>query len=150
MANPDQRAYYFWQNKPTSAHYYINKQGVPEGEACTWGSGGSAVGNWAPLIFGTSWDDMNTNTGYSSLKQNELIWNDRADFTATFVGDETTNPCKYDHVTQNFCQNGGCGRDLNCTVSCKFSCRSSTDGYLVGIYQRRRHPHAYLYRVGGW
>lgn len=116
LANPDQSTYYFWDNKPTSAHYYINKQGVPESEACTWGTDAKAVGNWAPLIFGTSFDDRVMNVGFSGLKQNELIWNDRADFTTTFTGDGVMSPCKYKHDSGEFCQGGACGRDLNCTV----------------------------------
>ncbi|KAF2689137.1 glycoside hydrolase family 132 protein [Lentithecium fluviatile CBS 122367] len=120
LANPDQGTYYFWDGKATSAHYYINKQGVPESEACTWGTDSKkAVGNWAPLIFGTSFDDRNMRVGFSSLKQNELIWNDRADFTATFTGEGVKSPCKYKHITGEFCQDANCGRDVNCTASVK-------------------------------
>jgi hypothetical protein len=117
LANPDLSAYYHWDNKPTSAHYYINKQGIPESEACTWGTDSKAVGNWAPLIFGTSFDDLTMHVGFSSLKQNELMWNDRADFTTTFTGDGVTSPCKYQQHTGEFCQGDTCGRDVNCTVS---------------------------------
>lgn len=104
LANPDQSKYFFWEGKPTSAHYYVNKQGVPENEACTWGQDGKGVGNWSPTIFGTSFDDMSSNVGYSSLKQNELNWNDRLDYSITFEGDGVTNACKYKASTGQYGQ----------------------------------------------
>lgn len=48
----DQDSYYKWQNKPTSAQYYVNNAGVSWQEGCQWCSSGSGMGNWAPLNFG--------------------------------------------------------------------------------------------------
>lgn len=104
LANPDQSKYFFWEGKPTSAHYYVNKQGVPESEACTWGHDGKGVGNWSPTIFGTSFDDIASNVGYSSLKQNELNWNEKLDYSITFIGDGVTNACKYKASTGKYGQ----------------------------------------------
>lgn len=104
LANPDQGKYFFWEGKPTSAHYYVNKQGVPESEACTWGHDSKGVGNWSPTIFGTSFDDLASNVGYSSLKQNELNWNERLDYSITFIGDGVTNACKYKASTGKYGQ----------------------------------------------
>ncbi|KAF2644075.1 SUN-domain-containing protein [Massarina eburnea CBS 473.64] len=118
LANPDQSAYYFWGEKATSAQYYINKQGVSESEACTWGNGADAVGNWAPANFGTSWDDLNMNIGFSGLSQNKPTNpNDRLDFDVTFTGDGVSNPCKFKKSTGEYCSGDNCGRDVGCTAS---------------------------------
>ena len=104
LANPDQSKYFFWENKPTSAHYYVNKQGVPESKACTWGQDGGGVGNWSPTIFGTSFDDIASHTGYSSLKQNELNLKDKLDYSITFIGQGVVNNCKYKASTGQYGQ----------------------------------------------
>ena len=104
LANPDQSKYFFWEGKPTSAHYYVNKQGVPESEACTWGNDGKGVGNWSPTIFGTSFDDIASNVGYSSLKQNELNWDEKLDYSITFIGDGVNSACKYKASTGKYGQ----------------------------------------------
>ena len=44
--------YYKWQGKLTSAQYYVNNAGVSVEDGCIWGSAGSGVGNWAPLVVG--------------------------------------------------------------------------------------------------
>lgn len=119
LANPDQAKYFFWQGKPTSAHYYINKQGVSEAEGCTWSKPTEAKGNWAPAIFGTSWDDIHANQGFSSLKQNELNKNALLDYSITFTGDGVVSPCSYKHKTDEYCESDKCwhDKDRGCTVS---------------------------------
>jgi hypothetical protein len=119
LASPNLSKYFFWGGKPTSAHYYVNKQGVPESEACTWGQEGQDRGNWSPTIFGTSFDDISSNTGYSSLKQNELNPKDRLDYSITFAGDGIVNPCKYNKSTGKYGQGDRWFDSLQegCTVS---------------------------------
>lgn len=119
LANPDQAKYFFWEGKATSAHYYVNHQGVAEGEACTWGVDGRGKGNWGPVIFGTSWDDINMNMGFSSLKQNELNKNEPLDYSITFEGDNVISPCRYIKSTDQYCQADECwyDRGRSCTVS---------------------------------
>jgi hypothetical protein len=119
LANPNLGKYFFWDGKPTSAHYYVNKQGVTESEACTWGQEGQDRGNWSPTIFGTSFDDISSNIGYSSLKQNELNLKDRLDYSITFTGDGIVNPCKYHRATGKYGQGDRWFDSLQegCTVS---------------------------------
>ncbi len=123
LANPDQSKYFFWNGQKTSAHYYVNKQGVPESEACTWGTANQGQGNWAPAILGTSFDDVTMHTGFSSLKQNELEQAECLDYDMTFTGDGVTAPCKFNSTTSQYCQGDDCWTDKNrgCTVSFSYS-----------------------------
>jgi hypothetical protein len=121
LANPNQGAYYFWDGKPTSAQYYINNKGVTENEACTWGTTANTVGNWAPLNFGTSWDDIAMNRGFSSLAPNNPTTDAKLDFTVTFSGDGVQNACKFNGANGKYCMGPAndysqCG-DVGCTVS---------------------------------
>lgn len=122
LANPKQGGYYFWDGKPTSAQYYINNKGVSEKEACTWGDRTKTSGNWAPLNFGTSWDDVVMNMGFSSLSQNIPTTKANLDFTVMFTGDGIQNKCRYDPI-HKYCQGPSndysqCG-DTGCTASVK-------------------------------
>jgi hypothetical protein len=117
LASPDLSKYYFWDGKPTSAHYYVNNQGVSEADACTWATEGSGRGNWAPVIFGTSFDDK-TKKGYSSLKQNELNKHDKLNYSITFKGTVDASACSYKKSADQYCQGDDCWTDRNrgCTV----------------------------------
>jgi hypothetical protein len=118
LANPDQQTYFFWQGKKTSAQYYVNKQGVPENEACTWGTEMGGKGNWAPAVFGTSFDDGPVHEGFSSIKQNELCKKERLGYDITFVGDGVISPCRYKSATNQWCEGDTCWEDPDrgCTV----------------------------------
>jgi hypothetical protein len=118
LANPDQQKYFFWQGKKTSAQYYVNKQGVPENEACTWGTEMGGKGNWAPAVFGTSFDDGPMQEGFSSLKQNELCKQERLGYDITFLGDGVVSPCRYKSATNQWCEADECWEDPDrgCTV----------------------------------
>lgn len=121
LANPDQNKYFFWSGNPTSAHYYVNKQGVSENDACTWAKPGDDRGNWAPAIIGTSWDDINMNQGFSSLKQNELRKDVPLDYSITFTGNGIISSCKYKKSSDQYCQADDCWSrkeqpDRGCTV----------------------------------
>ncbi|KAI4672910.1 uncharacterized protein J4E78_001413 [Alternaria triticimaculans] len=119
LANPDQQKYFFWQGKKTSAQYYVNKQGVPEDEACTWGTEMGGKGNWAPAVFGTSFDDGPMQEGFSSLKQNELCKKERLGYDITFIGDGVVSPCRYKSATNQWCQGDKCWEDPDrgCTAA---------------------------------
>ncbi|KAF2709952.1 glycoside hydrolase family 132 protein [Pleomassaria siparia CBS 279.74] len=124
LANPNQGGYYFWDDKPTSAQYYINNKGVPEKDACTWGSSDKTAGNWAPLNFGTSWDDINMNMGFPSLAPNNPTTDAKLDFTVTFTGDGIQNACRYNGHTKKFCQGPAndysqCDNAAGCTAAVK-------------------------------
>ena len=119
LANPDQSKYFAWKGGKTSAHYYVNKQGVPENEACTWGVEMQGKGNWSPTILGTSFDDDVMKTGFSSLKQNELAKAEHLDYDITFEGDGIVAPCRYKSSTSQYCEGAVCwdDKDRGCTVS---------------------------------
>ncbi|CAA9961311.1 SUN domain containing protein [Pyrenophora teres f. maculata] len=119
LANPDQQKYFFWKGKKTSAQYYVNKQGVPENEACTWGTPMGGKGNWAPAVFGTSFDDGTLQQGFSSLKQNELCKEERLGYDITFVGEGVVSPCKYKSATNQWCEDDKCWEDPDrgCTAA---------------------------------
>lgn len=120
LANPDQLKYFFWEGRRTSAQYYVNKQGVPESEACTWGKKMGGEGNWAPAVFGTSYDDGPMQQGFSSLKQNELCKEERLGYDITFTGDGLISACRYKSASNQWCEGDQCWEDPNrgCTVSC--------------------------------
>ena len=119
LANPDQGKYYFWEGKATSAQYYVNKQGVPESEACTWGQPMKGMGNWSPTILGTSWDDLKANQGFTGLFQNPESPDERLDYDITFIGDGVVNACSYKTSSGQYCQGDRCSSDIKtgCTVS---------------------------------
>ena len=48
----DEDSYFMWQGKKTSSQYYVNNAGVSVEDGCVWGSAGSGVGNWAPIVLG--------------------------------------------------------------------------------------------------
>lgn len=121
LANPDQGKYYFWKGLATSAQYYVNKQGIPENEACTWGSPSGDKGNWSPTIIGTSWDDLQAHEGFTSLFQNSESYNERLDYDITFTGDGVVSPCAYKKASGQYCQGGKCSNDIKvgCTAAIK-------------------------------
>lgn len=67
---PYQSTSYQWHGNLTSAQYYVNNAGVSVEGGCIWGKEGGSIGNWAPLVFGSSVapDGMT----YSSVFKNPL------------------------------------------------------------------------------
>lgn len=59
LTNPISSKYYKWQNKPTTAQYYVNNEGLSVQQACVWDSteAPGAAGNWAPTNIGVGMDD---------------------------------------------------------------------------------------------
>ncbi|SMN18025.1 similar to Saccharomyces cerevisiae YJL116C NCA3 Protein that functions with Nca2p to regulate mitochondrial expression of subunits 6 (Atp6p) and 8 (Atp8p) of the Fo-F1 ATP synthase [Maudiozyma saulgeensis] len=53
----NEETYYQWEGKQTSTQYYVNNAGVAVEDGCIWGSSGSDVGNWAPLVLGAGSSD---------------------------------------------------------------------------------------------
>lgn len=51
----DEDSYYKWQGKSTSSQYYVNNAGVSVEDGCIWGTDGSGVGNWAPVVLGAGY-----------------------------------------------------------------------------------------------
>jgi hypothetical protein len=112
VACPDSTKYYKWAGAATTAQYYINKQDVPESQACRWGQEGTERGNWAPVNFGVGY---NGQLGYMALFPNEPTSpGSKLDFTVEFVSDSMDGKCKYTDGTYY----GGGDAGKGCTVSC--------------------------------
>ncbi|CCK68605.1 SUN family protein NCA3 KNAG_0B01580 [Huiozyma naganishii CBS 8797] len=101
-------SFYTWQGKKTSAQYYVNNAGVSKEDGCVWGSAGSGVGNWAPLVIGAGSSNGQT---YLSLIPNPNN-GDSANFNVKIEGTSGSNvqgDCKY--------ENGSFSGGDGCTVS---------------------------------
>ncbi|POS83170.1 hypothetical protein EPUL_006566, partial [Erysiphe pulchra] len=91
---PDSKDYYrTWEGSPTSAQYYINPSGFDVEEACTWGSAGSNLGNWAPVNMGVGKADSGT-TFVSLFPNLPTNPNGVLDFNIDITGD-VTGHCAY-------------------------------------------------------
>lgn len=110
---PDANTYYKWEGSDTSAQYYINPSNNPCSEACTWGTAGTNLGNWAPVNAGVGrGTDGNT---YISLFPNAPTNPDgKLDFKITITGGTTT--CTYSDGSYF---NNGVESATGCTVSLK-------------------------------
>ncbi|ODV72993.1 SUN-domain-containing protein [Cyberlindnera jadinii NRRL Y-1542] len=51
----DSDTYFQWNGAKTSTQYYVNDQGVSVEDGCIWGTDGSGVGNWAPVVLGAGY-----------------------------------------------------------------------------------------------
>ncbi|CAH6722077.1 secreted beta-glucosidase Sim1p [[Candida] jaroonii] len=103
----DSDSYYTWKGGKTSTQYYVNNAGVSVEDGCIWGTDGSGVGNWAPVVLGAGTTGGNT---YLSLIPNpnnktppnyniKIVGEDGA----TVVGD-----CKYEDGSYNGHGSDGC------------------------------------------
>ncbi|WEW57138.1 Sperm-associated antigen 4 protein [Emydomyces testavorans] len=91
---PDANSYYKWQNKATSAQYYVNPKGIGIQEACQWGDGKKPIGNWAPINLGVGKKDGAT---WISLAQNKPTTNEKLDFKIEIKGDNLSGSCRYEN-----------------------------------------------------
>ncbi|GMM54263.1 hypothetical protein DAKH74_008790 [Maudiozyma humilis] len=105
----NEQTYYQWQGKTTSTQYYVNNAGVSVEDGCVWGSAGSDLGNWAPLVLGAGSDNGIT---YLSLIANPNTDASAANFNVKIVateGSTVSGDCKF--------ENGAFSSDGGCTVS---------------------------------
>jgi hypothetical protein len=109
---PNANNYYTWENKPTSAQYYVNPKGVPVEEACQWGDGSKAIGNWAPMNLGVGTKDGAT---WLAMFPNRPTTSQTLDFTIEIKGDHLGGSCKYSNGV--FYTATGTNPD-GCTVCC--------------------------------
>ncbi|CCF57925.1 hypothetical protein KAFR_0D02770 [Kazachstania africana CBS 2517] len=101
----DESTYFKWQGKETSSQYYVNNAGVSVEDGCVWGSSGSGVGNWAPLIVGAGYTNGKT---YLSLVPNPNN-GDAANFNVKIVatdGSSINGDCYYEDGS--FSSSDGC------------------------------------------
>lgn len=106
----DSADYYTWKGGKTSTQYYVNNAGVTVEDGCIWGTEGSGVGNWAPVVLGAGVTDGKT---YLSLIPNPNN-QDSPNYNVKIVGESGANvngDCKYENGSYN-----GKGTD-GCTVT---------------------------------
>ncbi|EEQ87523.1 hypothetical protein RJZ56_001440 [Blastomyces dermatitidis] len=117
---PDAGSYYVWENKPTSAQYYVNPKGVSIQEGCQWGDGSRPIGNFAPINLGVGKRDGAT---FISIFQNKPTTNAKLDFKIEIQGSDLGGKCKYENGL--FWDANGSNED-GCTVNV----RSGTATYV--------------------
>lgn len=102
-------SYFKWQQKVTSAQYYVNPKGVPAKKACQWGDGKEPIGNWAPINLG-----VGVNNGkWLAIFQNSPTTSEKLDFNIKIKGDDLGGSCKYEDGS--FISDSG-SNDSGCTV----------------------------------
>lgn len=109
----NEETYYQWENKLTSAQYYVNNAGVSYEDGCIWGESGSGVGNWAPLNFGAGWVSSGGGISYLSLIPNPNN-SEAPNYSVKIVandGASMNGECYYENGSYN-----GDGTD-GCTVA---------------------------------
>ncbi|KAI5969614.1 SIM1 [Candida margitis] len=108
VAVVDSDDYYNWKGGKTSTQYYVNNAGVSVEDGCIWGTSGSGVGNWAPVVLGAGTTNGKT---YLSLIPNPNN-SDAPNYSVKIEGDDVNGSCKYEDGTYT----GGSGSD-GCTVT---------------------------------
>ncbi|EHN01394.1 Uth1p [Saccharomyces cerevisiae x Saccharomyces kudriavzevii VIN7] len=103
-------SYYQWQGKKTSAQYYVNNAGVSESDGCIWGTEGSGVGNWAPVVLGAGYTNGITYLSIIPNPNNKEAPNFNIKIEAT-EGSTINGACSYENGVYT-----GSGSD-GCTVS---------------------------------
>ena len=103
-------SYYQWQGKKTSAQYYVNNAGVSVEDGCIWGTEGSGVGNWAPVVLGAGYTDGITYLSIIPNPNNKEAPNFNIKIVAT-DGSTVNGACSYENGVYS-----GSGSD-GCTVS---------------------------------
>ncbi|KAK6864750.1 beta-glucosidase [Apiospora arundinis] len=125
LANIKSSGYYTWQGKDTTLQYYINPQGVPVEEACTWDSFTTpqSTGNWAPtnLGVGQSRDGLT----YLSIFPNTPTSEAKLDFNIRITGD-VTSKCTLEDG--NYYTNG-VPSPKGCTTSYKEGAKVTVEYY---------------------
>jgi SUN family beta-glucosidase len=103
----DSASYYTWKGGKTSTQYYVNNAGVSVEDGCIWGTDGSGVGNWAPVVLGAG---MTNGKTYLSLIPNPNN-KDAPNYNIKIVGADGANvvgDCKYEDGSYNGNGSDGC------------------------------------------
>lgn len=107
----DSDNYYNWQGGKTSAQYYVNNAGVSVEDGCIWGTAGSGVGNWAPVVLGAGKVGSNTYLSLIPNPNNKDAPNYNIKIQGT-DGSSTVGSCSYIDGSYS----GGSGSD-GCTLT---------------------------------
>lgn len=100
----DSDSYYTWRGGKTSTQYYVNNAGVSVEDGCIWGTDGSGVGNWAPVVLGAGTTGGKT---YLSLIPNPNN-KEQPNYNLKIVGDNVVGECKYENGQYNGAGSDGC------------------------------------------
>ena len=111
----DGDTYFKWLGGKTSTQYYVNNAGVSVEDGCIWGTEGSGVGNWAPVVLGSGTTGGKT---YLSLIPNPNN-KDKPNYNIKIVGDDVNGDCKYENGQYNGSGSDGCTVTVN-SGSAKF------------------------------
>ncbi|KAK6465219.1 hypothetical protein DFJ63DRAFT_14982 [Scheffersomyces coipomensis] len=106
----DSDTYYTWRGGKTSAQYYVNNAGVSVENGCIWGTAGSGVGNWAPVVLGSGTTGGNTYLSLIPNPNNQTPPNYNIKIIGT-SGASVVGACSYENG-----QYTGSGSD-GCTVT---------------------------------
>ncbi|CAK9437003.1 uncharacterized protein LODBEIA_P14780 [Lodderomyces beijingensis] len=102
--------YYTWKGGRTSAQYYVNNAGVSIQDGCVWGTEGSGVGNWAPVVLGAGTTGGKT---YLSLIPNPNN-TEKPNYNIRIEGgDDSQGDCKYENGNYNGHGTDGCTVTVN-------------------------------------
>lgn len=107
----DSDTYFTWNNGKTSTQYYVNNAGVSVEDGCIWGTSGSGVGNWAPVVLGAGYTGGNTYLSLIPNPNNKEAPNYSVKISGA-SGASTVGSCSYEDGSYN----GGDGSD-GCTVT---------------------------------
>ncbi|KAG5420627.1 SIM1 [Candida metapsilosis] len=109
VAVVDSDDYYNWKGGKTSTQYYVNNAGVSVEDGCVWGTSGSGVGNWAPVVLGAGTTNGKT---YLSLIPNPNN-KDKPNYNIKIEGDDVNGNCKYENGQYNGSGSDGCTVTVN-------------------------------------
>lgn len=107
----DSDNYFNWKGGKTSAQYYVNNAGVSVEDGCIWGTAGSGVGNWAPVVLGAGKVGSNTYLSLIPNPNNSEAPNYNIKIQGT-NGASTVGSCSYIDGSYS----GGSGSD-GCTLT---------------------------------
>ncbi|EMG49954.1 SIM1 Secreted beta-glucosidase SIM1 [Candida maltosa Xu316] len=105
----DSDTYFTWRGGKTSTQYYVNNAGVSIEDGCIWGTEGSGVGNWAPVVLGAGTTGGKT---YLSLIPNPNN-KEQPNYNIKIVGDDVNGNCKYENGQYNGAGSDGCTVTVN-------------------------------------
>lgn len=105
----DSDTYYTWKGGKTSTQYYVNNAGVSVEDGCIWGTSGSGVGNWAPVVLGAGTTGGKT---YLSLIPNPNN-TEKPNYNIKITGDDVNGNCKYENGQYNGAGSDGCTVTVN-------------------------------------
>lgn len=104
----DEDTYFTWEGLKTSTQYYVNNAGVSIEDGCIWGSSGSGVGNWAPLVVGAGYTNGLSYISLIPNPNNSAAANFNVKIVAT-EGSSINGDCYY--------ENGSFSSSDGCTVT---------------------------------